>query len=435
MSEIVDDLLHEVEQLEASTQDLESSVQKVNQQVDQAKKADQNASAEANLLALEAAKTAQEASIQSQKAAQISIKQAEQLKAQALELNESNFNWRQAVRNAAKDFQSAKSSFAIMLTISIVISLSAAGAVGYLFYAMQKEEAKFKGEVLDIITTENTLLNKKITLKMDELASVIENLTYEVSKMNTSASSAKTMDILKEAKSKADMPMNDKSSAKQTEMPEEANLHSNKTETAVAMAPTKTDGHKHQEMTEKAVIQAMNSQDIAEAVRPIIEKAIKEHNHPMVKMGNAVSKDEVNQLKTLVEKVLTQQTALQTQLNKQAKMIQVAKKAETTQTESKTSHATPGQPMMTAGLSEQQVKKLNDISWLIRKQSKTLKSIQARLGSAEKAEPASTTVIAELQNLKQQQSMLQKQLLNMQKGMQTLIEKANKPNPYKYQAK
>lgn len=430
MSEIVDDLLHEVEQLEASTQDLESSVQKVNQQIDQAKKANQNASAEANLLALEAAKTAQEASIQSQKAAQTSIKQAEQLKAQALELNESNFNWRQAVRNAGKDFQSAKSSFAIMLTISIVISLAAAGAVGYLFYAMQKEEAKFKGEVLDIITTENTLLNKKITLKMDELASVIETLTYEVSKINTGAAPATTMDI----QSKAEMPMNDKHTVKQTEMPEEANIHSNKTETAVAMAPTKTDGHNHQEMTEKAVVQAMNSQDIAEAVRPIIEKAIKEHNHPMAKMDDTISKDEVNQLKTLVEQVLTQQTALQTQLNKQAEMIQVAKKAQTTQAESKASRTT-NQPMMTSGLSEQQVKKLNDISWLIRKQSKTLKSIQARLGSTEKVAPASTTVIAELQNLKQQQTMLQQQLLNMQKGMKTLIEKANKPNPYKYQAK
>jgi len=185
MSDIVDDLLEEVEQLEKSTQALETSVQKTVNQSQQVNESNAKASAEANLLALETAKTAQEAAIQSHQAAQSSIKQADSLKSQALELTESNFNWRQAVRNAAKEFKPAKNSFTIMLATSIIFSLIALGAMGYLLYAMQKQEAQFKGEVLDIITTENMLLNKKITLKIDELASVVEMLSLQVSKQNT----------------------------------------------------------------------------------------------------------------------------------------------------------------------------------------------------------------------------------------------------------
>ncbi|MEA1988659.1 MAG: hypothetical protein U9N57_05555 [Pseudomonadota bacterium] len=383
MSDIVDDLLQEVEQLEESTQALDASVQKTVNQSQQVNASNAKASAEANLLALETAKTAQEAAIQSHQAAQSSIKQADSLKSQALELTESNFNWRQAVRNAAKDFKSAKSSFTIMLITSIIFSLIALGAMGYLLYTMQKQEAQFKGEVLDIITTENMLLNKKITLKIDELASVVEMLSLQVSKQNTvmennviSAPPVESNNM--EAKHSDTNKVDDSQKAQDSHSTDEQKVN----------VIEKT---AHEESTHHSMIQEPSLPD-TDSTTP------------------QISAQEFAELKDMVEKVLTEQKSLQEKVNQT--------------------------PTSGSALTDKQLKKLNDISWLIRKQAKTLKDIQARLNVKPSSKVQSNnTVLNELKNLHKQQGMMQQQMLDMQKTIKKYTEAPKEAPPYSYKAK
>ncbi|WEJ63425.1 hypothetical protein [Thiomicrorhabdus lithotrophica] len=401
MSDIVDDLLQEVEQLEESTQDLEASMQKNISQTQQVNESNAKASTDANLLALETAKTAQEAAIQSHQAAQSSIKQADSLKSQALELTESNFNWRQAVRNAAKDFKSAKSSFTIMLVTSIVFSLIALGAMGYLLYTMQKQEAQFKGEVLDIITTENTLLNKKITLKIDELASVVEMLTFQVSKQNTALKNTVIS-----------VPHDDSNNLEtkhlETVVPDKDSVSSGNTH-ETEHNETPNDKHETPEAG-KTVHKKEADHSMAKELSLHEIKPAKEI-HDTQSKATEILVQEFSELKNMVEKVLAEQKSLQTKLN-------------------------PPTPTTGSGLTEKQIKKLNDISWLIRKQAKTLKDIQDRLGvkSGSKVQ-SNNTVLNELKNLHKQQSLMQQQMLDMQKTIKKYTEAPKEPAPYSYKAK
>ena len=403
MSDIVDDLLQEVEQLEESTQDLDASVQKNLSQTQKVNESNAKASAEANLLALETAKTAQEAAIQSHQAAQSSIKQADSLKSQALELTESNFNWRQAVRNAAKDFKSAKSSFTIMLMTSIVFSLIALGAMGYLLYAMQKQEAQFKGEVLDIITTENTLLNKKITLKIDELASVVEMLSLQVSKQN--AANQKPIVSVHPVDSNNMKDKTIESAVPNKESP--TSEDTKKTEHNEILDSEHSDNNK--------VDESQNTQDTQDTHSTVELKAneskatvLKEDTHHST--TTKISAEEFAELKTMVEKVLTEQKSLQEKVNQT--------------------------PTSGSALTDQQVKKLNDISWLIRKQAKTLIDIQDRLSVKPSSKVQSDrTVLDELKNLRKQQGMMQQQMLDMQKTIKKYTEAPKEAAPYSYKAK
>jgi len=380
MSDIVDDLLLEVEQLEESTQELDSSVKKATNQASKASNASSNDSLDSNLIALEAAKTAQEASQQSHNAAQMAIKQAESLKSQALELSDANFNWRHAVNNASKEMKAAKGSFTVMLVTSIVFSLIALGAMGYLFYSIQKQQASFKGEVLDIISTENTLLNKKVTLKIDELASVVEMLEYRVSKLDTSNTQT---------------PANTQEASDSTENEVKLNLPVVDKEAQAI--------EQKEAMTEESSTSSTPSKEA---------QAPEENQQGVIVHQNPISDEQVLEIKGLIEQVLAEQ-----------KKLKRSDQQTTT---------------MTGGLTSKQIKKLNDISWLVRKQDKTLKAIEARLGvksSSTKSTAPNKTVFNELKSLQKQQHALHQQMLEMQATIKKYTEEPKAPPPYSYKAK
>ncbi|VAW47053.1 hypothetical protein MNBD_GAMMA03-1220 [hydrothermal vent metagenome] len=181
MSNIVDDLLQGVEQLETSTQNINDNIQHVEQTKTEF---NDRVQAAQNKIALETAKTAQEASIQSHLAATTSIKLSEQLKARNSELEELSNNWRQAVRNTLRDQQIAKKYFGVMLGTTLAISIITLGSLGYFLYLTHQQTAQHKGDVLDIIQTESQLLSNKLIVKTDELASLIEAMSSDIKKLN-----------------------------------------------------------------------------------------------------------------------------------------------------------------------------------------------------------------------------------------------------------
>lgn len=386
MSDIMDELLEEVEQLEQSTQELEATSQKSATHKQQIAEANNKASADANLLALETSKTAQDAANQSQQAAKAAIKQAEILKEQALELTESNFNWRQAVRNANKEIESIKSKFTAMLITSIVFSLIAVGVIGFLLYTMQKQEAEFKGEVLDIVSTESTILDKKVTLKMDELASVIEILSQKVSQ-STSLNSKTAVRIHKVENSENHIDN------VATEHQHEEAMQDNSNENNHQMISQKHETEHH----------TAHSKELTAITKVAIPTTEQHKNQVML------TDEHYKELKALIEKLLATQNKLQTQ-----------------------AHQTTS-----SGLNKKDTKKINDISWIVRQQTKTLKEIKAKIGlkNNKASHSNNDTILNELKNLQLQQGALQKQIIEMQSSVKKLADKPKEPQPYSYKAK
>ena len=388
MSNIVDDLLQEVEQLEESTQQLNDNVQKVATQNSQLK-GGEKAPTEADLIALETAKTAQEASLQSHLAAKSAIKMAEQLKSQSLELEEFNYNWRQSIRTTTKEMQSAKTTFIALMTGSVVVNIIALSTIGYFFYETNKQNSQFKGETLDIIQIESNLLNKKITLKVDELSSLIEAMSGDIIRMKSALN--------------APVKIHSAVNENPTETPSETVMDEHVTNTKVDIEThdTNPDTH-HDDIATTTIANETGDKIETPAMTP-----------PSKTEQSAI---DYSELKGLVEKILEEQHKLQA-------MTLAGSTAST--------------------LDASQVKKLNDISWLVRKQEKALKAIQANLTNGASVGPAdisaSKVINTTLNELKVQLRLLTEQQLTIQnqvKNLQADLTKyASEPAPYSYKAK
>lgn len=359
---ITDDLLEELEQLETSSEELEAQTENTRRKQQEYQEMGSAENLDATAVMLEAAKTAQEAASQSQKAAETSIKHANKQKEQIMELSDANFAWRQAVKSANNEIKSAKSRFSIMLSATVVTSVVTVSALGWMLYNMQQKEAQYKGEVLDILQTENGLLSKEITIKVDELASLIELLSADIQKFSRGAVTASVM-------------------------PEPVPTPSPAIEDASAPP------------VDEETAAEMSTKDMPFETRPVNAESLAE-------------------LKALIEQVLEQQSKLQAK--------------------------TLSRPQMAAsgGLTAEQEKQLKGIGWLIRKQSKTLKEIQATLGdhgtvtsnggtekSYQAIQKSLSEMKAQLNNLKSQQSELQSQVHKLQKE----TEKLAADQPYRYQ--
>lgn len=378
MSNIVDDLLQEVEQLDESTQQLNDNVEKVVTQNSQLKSGEKS-SIDADLIALETAKTAQEASLQSHLATKAAIKIAEQLKSQSLELEEFNYNLRQSIRTSSKETQSAKTTFIALMVGSVVVNVIALSVIGYFFYENNKQNSQFKGQTLDIIKIESNLLSKKITLKVDELSSLIEAMSADLIRMKSAFNTPVKID--------SSIDENPAETSPETVMDEQA-----------------PDAKESQQAEVEA-------EGATTAITPETEDEIQTPaatNQPITEQ----SAIDYSELKALVEKILAEQHKLQA--------MTLAGSA-------------------TSSLEPSQVKKLNGISWLVRKQEKALKAIQANLTNGAADSSNSQGINKTLNELKSQLRLLTEQQLSIQNqvtNLQTDLTKlAAKPPPYSYKSK
>jgi hypothetical protein len=378
MSNIVDDLLQEVEQLDESTQQLNDNVEKVVTQNSQLKSGEKS-SIDADLIALETAKTAQEASLQSHLATKAAIKIAEQLKSQSLELEEFNYNLRQSIRTSSKETQSAKTTFIALMVGSVVVNVIALSVIGYFFYENNKQNSQFKGQTLDIIKIESNLLSKKITLKVDELSSLIEAMSADLIRMKNAFNTPVKID--------SPIDENPAETSPETVMDEQTS-DAKESQQAEVEAEGATTAITHKTGDEKQTPAATN--------QPATEQSAIDYS----------------ELKALVEKILAEQHKLQ---------------------------AMTLAGSTTSSLEPSQVKKLNGISWLVRKQEKALKAIQANLTNGAADSSSSQGINKNLNELKEQLRLLTDQQLNLQnqvKNVQADLKKlVAEPAPYSYKSK
>jgi len=416
-TQITDDLLEELEELESSSVQMDKQVNDTQAKKAKLDKLDSPSAIDATSLALEAAKTSQEAADQSQKAAEASLSHANRQKKQVMELSDANFSWRQAVKSANKELKSAKSRFAIMLSVSIITSLITMSVMGWLLYSMHKKEAAFKGEILDILQTENALLTKQITIKVDELSALIELMTADIQKINKMG-----MAIQANTSNQASMPANDQPVAPSKDV----------TETKDAIMPiidlaSEADPKKQtqENLPTEAAPEAETQKPAPEAKpEPMVEKV----HTSNVTMDSSLTDTHYAEIKQLIEKILSEQHKLQA----------------TTLAPQATSSA--------AGLTAKQDKQLKDISWLVRKQAKTLEQIKKTISQQPAAQNSKQPTVSnrqaqqtykaiqgslielkdQLGKLQAQQNQLQSQVDGLQKETKILSDAAK---PYSYQIK
>lgn len=336
---------------------------------------------EAVALALEAAKAAQEAAENSQKSSELAIKSAHELKAEVIELSDSNYAWRQLVKSATKEIKTTKNIVSLLATISIIFSIAAAGIMGYYLYSLNKKYEQLKGEVLDIIQTENSLFQKKFSTKVDELSSLIEFLSTKIEKISiTSGVQPHTPPII---------------------------THS---DTRDAKSTGKVFEH-HQNHT------------------PLRE------SHSITPPSEDYSAD-LNEIKQVIQSILHKQQSLESLINQ---AIQENKDGHAP------SHSAPtlqhsNQTIM-AKLSPEDDKKLAAILWLIKKQSKQIKQIQSALKQKTHSNASKNHGLESVQNtlkaIQQQVRALQEQQDELKKELQSLKQETRKLStnrPYIYRA-
>jgi len=364
-NQITDDLLEELEQLENSAEALEKQVNHSQEKQKAFEKLDSASNIDATSLALEAAKTSQEAAFQSQKAAETSIKHANRQKAQIIELTDANFSWRQAVKTANHELKAARSSFTIMLIISIVMGAVSMSVVGWLLYSMNKKENLFKGEVLDIIQTENALHNKQITIKVDEISSLLELLTAEIKRISPTHKQHTQVEPTSPTPVENDsMQAEDSPSENVIDLQQEA----------VSAAPQETP-------TEEV------------AIKP----AVVSENKPATLV---IDETQYKELKSLIERILSEQQALQ------AKAMVTGE-------------------VTSSALSASQAQQLKDIIYLVKSQSKTLKKIQTDLSKQPLASQTNQQVETSVKQAQQNYQQIQKSLSELKAQLNTLKNQQN----------
>lgn len=157
----VDDLLEAVEELDLAEENLEQKVDQSQKTHKELHNLSEEAKVDSSIMTLEAAKTAQEAATQSQEAAKASLQVSEALRGHTEELTNATFNWRQAIRHASQEMAESKKLFVSMLVISLLLSLTAIGVMIAVYYNIGSKQEQLKGEILDVVQTENALFTKK----------------------------------------------------------------------------------------------------------------------------------------------------------------------------------------------------------------------------------------------------------------------------------
>lgn len=194
MKDIADDLINDLEDLENSTEELNEQVDQVVKNNATLDKYTGETAMETAVLMLEASKVAQESAISSQEAASANLKLAGQQQQQIDSMHDAGISWRQTIRDANLEIKSSRGFFAGMLTSAIILTLIAAGLMSWLVLMSKNNQAESQSQLMDMIQTESSLNQRQVNMKIDELASVVENaLSYQRNgENNTDTKSSKS---------------------------------------------------------------------------------------------------------------------------------------------------------------------------------------------------------------------------------------------------
>jgi hypothetical protein len=449
MSDNADDLLDELEQLEHASEKMTDDVQQAKNKRDELKTTETVSELDAAALSLESSKTAQLAAEQSQKAAEAAVKMSHEQKAQLMELGDANVAWRQALRTASRDLKSSKNAVSIMMGVSVTVSLSAAGAIGWMLYHQNQQQEAFENEVADILTTETRLFQKDMTLKVDQLASLIESMSADIRHLAQN-NAAEPVSVANGDSAPADSmtapDTSDAQTAPEQEAPaEEAALpeSSNSIEPIEpSEAPLETESA---EITGTASGQP--GSDVSVDLTPLQEALASLDGQ------NDQQQQALTQIQEKLSRILTLQSQLEAKTLAELAKINKAQLQPSEKPSDNDSQNTKQSSVSNASsLSDEQAERLKAIAWSAFQERKMLKNIEAslkelmnQLSAAPSASAPDTTTGPALEKITRQLDALgqsvdalqtqQSQIEQKVEKLDALTQKlAAKPDPYRYSA-
>ena len=401
-NEQVDDLLDVVEGLGVAEEELEQNLANNRQKQNDLQDVSAEAKVDSSLLALEAAKAAQDAATQSQEAAHASLKLSEKMREHTDELSNANFNWRQSVRNAGTQLSDSKKMFVSMMIITLILALAAIGLIGAIYYNLNNKQEQLKGEILDIIQTENALFKRDLSVKIDDLAAQIEASRFYVEKL--AAGKPEFTEHTDTAQSNQ--------SALQASAEENSEAHSGMADGAI---------HANEEIK------------TAKAAEPPT------HSIPSSNVTDTITTQQLEQvIHNQLQPVFANLNEQVQELNKQQELLSTAI-AQLNINATKPPESTANN---ISQLNSKQSQQLADIRWLVSKHDKHLKTISEQLEKIKSTPVASATDGKSQQRLEQQfsqmqtqQKLIEEQLTKLQENIELIMKRINEDKPYSYKAK
>lgn len=428
MTDDFDELLEDVSELETQI-----SSNKPNTQASGKSNPTSNHS-DGMAIALETAKTAQDAAIKSQEVAQTNLKLAEELKAQERELSEANFNWRQSFRSSVATLNNAKGQFVIMMAVTLITSMIALGVMSFLYYSIQQKEQQMKGEILDLLQNEQSLFNKDMNVKVDQITAMMEMVQYQVEQA-----------LLKDAANQESMP-----SAAENENAIDLNLANETDELSHGATPSETTEMAHEQHNTEAHEQPHQLTETAHTPADAVhsnDKVMDEHTPSQTAMHTTETSD--NHFATELHKLESNFTsAFKTLADRQIEILQkltaLEKAVHQPATSKVSEHHSPAQPVaqpketnQVAELTAEQTKQLKNIHWWVSQQDKAIKRIEQSLKSAPKQNPTDevssrlNTIDQQMKQMHTQQTLIETQLEKLQTNVKQLVDKSNASYIYK----
>lgn len=132
---------------------------------------------------LEATQQAQQAAELAQVAADRALALSKEQKENIIEISEALGAWRQASRSSLKALQSSHRKMSIMVGLSALLSVATLSGGGWLLWQIQKATEAAKADILDLLQTQLVVFQQKTTLKLDELAAVVESFQAELNRL------------------------------------------------------------------------------------------------------------------------------------------------------------------------------------------------------------------------------------------------------------
>ncbi|BBP46278.1 hypothetical protein THMIRHAS_16510 [Thiosulfatimonas sediminis] len=405
----VDDLLDAVAGLDLAEDNLVNRIEQQQQQQSELNNVSAGAKMDASLIALEAAKAAQEAATQSQEAAQASLKLSEKMREHTDELSNANFNWRQSIRNAAKELGDSKKLFGAMLIITLMLALASIALMGTAYYQLNNKQEQLKGEILDIIQTENALFKRDLSIKIDDLSAQIEASRFYVEKMANAQPKTETDTIVEN--------------------------HATPTTTSEKITAPAMDEH-HADGAIHAPSETHNDTLLTEPETTTAQQFTHLENHTAKMNTQEIEIAIQNQLQPVYATLNQQITQLSQQ---QLQLSQALSKL----TEKQFAKNAPQQEALTRlELNDKQSQQLADIRWLVSKHDTLLKSINEQLQTLktpntnpQKEQESQQRLESQFNQMQTQQKLIEEQLAKLQRNVELIMQKVDQEKPYSYKAK
>lgn len=159
MSELTDELLDALDDLEETTNHLDEKVDALETANKSQKTPDALNAASAML---QATQLTHEATLQSQEAAEINLKLSKEQQMLMESFEENNLNLRHTLGKAREEFNSSKGFLIGILVIVLLTGIIISGLIIWLTYQTNKQQNALKDEILDIIHTQAHLNQKAL---------------------------------------------------------------------------------------------------------------------------------------------------------------------------------------------------------------------------------------------------------------------------------